>query len=157
VPIAWQKDHKGMQGSEYLDDISDARLAWKEAARYSKEWARILSDMGVTKQICNRLLEPFVWLTEIITATEWDNFFELRCPKYNINGYEFKSVKDAIKKYPKDAKYTNVLDWLRINHSQAEIHIQKIAEMMWDDYNESKPKELKAGQHHLPFIEIEED
>ena len=27
----------------------------------------------------NWLLEPWMWLTEIITGTEWDNFFHLRC------------------------------------------------------------------------------
>lgn len=30
------------------------------------------------KQIANRLLEPYLWHTAIITATEWDNFYGLR-------------------------------------------------------------------------------
>ncbi len=30
------------------------------------------------KQIANRLLEPFMWHTIIVTATEWSNFFALR-------------------------------------------------------------------------------
>jgi thymidylate synthase ThyX len=33
----------------------------------------------VHKQELNRLLEPFLWHTVIVSATEWENFFELRC------------------------------------------------------------------------------
>jgi len=33
---------------------------------------------NVHKQITNRLLEPFMWHTVIVTATEWDNFWNLR-------------------------------------------------------------------------------
>jgi thymidylate synthase ThyX len=35
--------------------------------------------LNVHKQVANRLLEPFIWHTVIVTATEWDNFFHLRC------------------------------------------------------------------------------
>ena len=31
-----------------------------------------------TKQLANRLLEPFLWHTVIVTATEWGNFWGLR-------------------------------------------------------------------------------
>ena len=41
--------------------------------------ARRLLELGVHKQITNRLLEPFMWHTVICTATEWENFFNLRC------------------------------------------------------------------------------
>jgi thymidylate synthase ThyX len=40
--------------------------------------ALLLNLLGLSKQICNRLLEPFMWHTAIITATEWENFFALR-------------------------------------------------------------------------------
>lgn len=35
--------------------------------------------LNVHKQVANRLLEPFMWHTVIVTASEWDNFFHLRC------------------------------------------------------------------------------
>ena len=31
------------------------------------------------KQVVNRLLEPFSHISVVVTATEWDNFFALRC------------------------------------------------------------------------------
>lgn len=34
--------------------------------------------LNVHKQLANRLLEPFMWHTIIVTATEWDNFGHLR-------------------------------------------------------------------------------
>ncbi|MBQ69438.1 hypothetical protein CL689_05195 [Candidatus Saccharibacteria bacterium] len=37
--------------------------------------------LGVSKGLANRILEPFMWHTVIITATEWDNFFNLRTHK----------------------------------------------------------------------------
>lgn len=36
------------------------------------------SWLNVHKQLANRLLEPFLWHTLIVTATEWSNFFNLR-------------------------------------------------------------------------------
>ncbi len=157
IPIAWQKDHKGMQGTEYFKGgASECVREWLIARDAAIDMAERLNSGQVTKQLCNRLLEPFVWTTELITATEWDNFFELRCPKYDLGEYGiFKSKKDAIDYCDGyDAswlrKYSDI-NWLKINKSQAEIHIQKIAEMIWDAYNESKPKQLKAGEWHIPF------
>lgn len=170
IPIAWQKDHKGMQGNEYFaemvnvetTDLGDLKYAWLEARDYAVKQATWLNKIRVTKQLCNRLLEPFMWHTVIVTATEWENFFALRCPQYHTpvsgEGFYFRSKKDCIDNHsnPENiSKLENMtdLEWLEINFSQAEIHIQAIAELMWDAYNESTPKQLQAGEFHLPFGE----
>ena len=44
--------------------------------------------------------------------------------------------------------------WLSLNKGAAEIHIMDLAEKMWDVYNESKPKQLKVGEWHIPFGEF---
>ena len=195
IPIAWQKDHKGMQGTEYFqgsckdefghldrafagyemyqnkDSVKQLTEEWLEARDNSIQQAKALNYLGVTKQLCNRLLEPFMWHTVLVTATSYENFFDLRCPKYNVpNSVEtenlyFKSKKDMINWYKSNGftigaeslQEFSSIDWLNINHSQAEIHIQALAEAMYDAMNESTPKELKSGEFHLPFIEIEED
>ena len=41
--------------------------------------------------------------------------------------------------------------WLSLNKGQAEIHMMALAECIWDAYNESAPKQLKAGEWHIPF------
>lgn len=81
IPIKWMKDHKGMQGVEYfenIDDLWELKARWLQARDRAVDQARILSTLGLTKQIVNRLLEPFMWHTAIVTATEWENFFALR-------------------------------------------------------------------------------
>jgi hypothetical protein len=44
-----------------------------KAKQQPDEW------LNVHKQVANRLLEPFIWHTVIVSATEWENFFNLRC------------------------------------------------------------------------------
>lgn len=82
VPLVWATEQKGMQGGAPLDDpedIGDARRYWLEAKNEAVEAAKRLSTLGVHKSICNRLLEPFMWHTVVVTSTEWDNFFKQRC------------------------------------------------------------------------------
>jgi hypothetical protein len=107
-----------------------------------------------------------VWTTELVSGTEWENFFELRCPKYyyDLEDKYFRSKKDWLEYYKKtcigDVNSDFTLkeeDWFDINKSQAEIHIQKIAEMMYDAYNESTPKQLKEGEWHIPNLGHEWD
>lgn len=87
IPIAWQKDHKGMQGTEYLssNELIEAADRWNDAKNYAISYAKDLHSVGTTKQLCNRLLEPFMWHQVLVTFTEISNFFELRCPSYEID------------------------------------------------------------------------
>jgi len=38
-------------------------------------------NIGIHKQHANRLLEPWMWVTQVVTSSRWDNFFALRCHK----------------------------------------------------------------------------
>jgi thymidylate synthase ThyX len=163
VPIAFQKEHSGMQGNEYIEDTSLLVEKWLQARDSAIHHAQQMLDFGATKQLINRLLEPYQWYTSIITATEWENFFALRCPQYelyagpeNTNEYLCKgrSWKDFMKSnngLAGDFDTDNVVERLKLNKGQAEIHMMALAEAMWDAYNESTPKELKAGEWHIPF------
>lgn len=160
IPIAWQKEHKGMQGSEYFENTMLQQELWLEAKDSAVDLAdRLNSGCGVTKQLCNRLLEPFMWTTMLITGPKsgWDNFFHLRCPAYEYGGITFKSQKDCYNNFlinhPEDLPYLpkTELDWLKANKGQAEIHMMALAECIWDAVNESTPKVLKAGEWHIPF------
>ena len=50
---------------------------WLNAAHAAADTAELFLE--VDKSRANRLLEPFLWQTVIVTATDWDNFFNLRC------------------------------------------------------------------------------
>lgn len=138
IPIKWMKEHKGMQGTEFFSDeevqyaefIEEWLNARDNAVQSAKELSKGITysdgidsgdkpsketTIGLTKQICNRLLEPFLWHTIICTGTEWENFFALRA------------------------------------HPMAEIHLQDLAYKMLEAYNASTPKQLKAGEWHIPF------
>ena len=83
IPDYWGKNQKGMQAEEELSRTQqdEARQIWQFAARNARNSAQALKDIGVHKQITNRLLEPFLWHTIIFTATELDNFIALRANK----------------------------------------------------------------------------
>lgn len=161
VPIAWQKDHKGMQGTEYFEsdlEIDARRSAWLVARDHAAANAIGLADKDVTKQLVNRVIEPYMWYTCLITATEFENFFHLRCPQYQIGQSPiFRSKKDALEYFSDDPDYSLMLGqeknlfWHKMNNGAGEIHIMRLAECMWDAMNESTPKELKVGEWHIPF------
>jgi len=83
IPIYWGKNQKGMQAERELTEIErmSAEDVWLNARERVVGAVRDLLEYGVHKQIANRLLEPFLWHTVIISATEWKNFFALRCHK----------------------------------------------------------------------------
>lgn len=81
IPREVGRNQKGMQAGENLDPrtTNDARGLWRTAARDAIRRAKEMADLGAHKQLANRLLEPFLWHTAIVTATEWSNFFAQRC------------------------------------------------------------------------------
>lgn len=175
IPIAWQTEHKGMQGSEYITCNANLEVIeqdWLEARDFATRSAKRLNEGfqyniddeneirdKVTKQLCNHLLEPFMWHTVIVTATEWENFFSLRCPQYDLGKFidgetsTYRSRKDLLKN---GIDYEPIgsdseLFWLQRNKGQAEIHMMALAEAMWDAYCESTPRVLAEGEWHVPF------
>lgn len=81
MPVEWGRNQKGMSASERLteEEEEEAKRAWLDARDAAVDRAQRLQHLRVHKQIVNRVLEPYLWHTVIVTATEWDNFFELRC------------------------------------------------------------------------------
>jgi len=81
IPIHWGKNQKGMQAGEEVDSFTAeiCETIWLEACKVALEKAKVLSDMGIHKQVVNRLLEPWSHISVVVTATEYDNFFFLRC------------------------------------------------------------------------------
>jgi thymidylate synthase ThyX len=80
VPWHWGKNQKGMQAGENLskDQIELAEYIWDCARLDAIGRVEALTNLGLHKQIPNRLLEPFSWIDTLITANDWDNFLWLR-------------------------------------------------------------------------------
>jgi hypothetical protein len=122
VPVSWPQEKRGMQGGEELGEYlrDNAENTWVTMARLSSKTAATMNRLGVHKSVVNRILEPYMWHTVVVTATAWENFFEQRCSPL------------------------------------AQPEIKLAAEMMRDAYSNSKPRLLKDGQWHTPFVDEKE-
>lgn len=80
-PIHWGANQPGMKARHELTGIKKwlAIKTWDFTGKVvcSLVWT-INKLVKPHKQVFNRLLEPWQYISVIITSTEWDNFFELR-------------------------------------------------------------------------------
>ena len=157
IPLAFQRQHKGMQGTEYITDEKELKSCvelWLDGRDSALSVVNDLIEKGVTKQLANRLLENWMWVTQLVTGSResFEHLFEQRCPIYKVENLEFFSKKDVIRLFPSFKDRTE-LEWLQCNSGQAEIHFMNLAEKMYDALNESTPDELKDGDWHIPFQE----
>lgn len=79
-PIHWGANQKGMQAKNEIpqDILYVADLDWRFSASMACENAEMLSNLGLHKQVVNRILEPFQHIHVVLTSTEFDNWEELR-------------------------------------------------------------------------------
>ena len=96
MPVAWLKNRPGMQGGEAmtLNDQQTCREFWLWAAEKSADVAEDLAEAGLHKEHANRVLEPYLYVHGVVTATEWSNFFALR--RHNDAQPEMKVLADAM-------------------------------------------------------------
>lgn len=100
IPVFWGKNQPGMVAHEELDDVKlehfrsvlqdgvrklvpmTARQAalhdWLDARDNAVASVKKLLDLGLHKQNANRLLEPWMHVTDLVSATNFENFFALR-------------------------------------------------------------------------------
>ena len=119
-PVYFGSKKSGMQAGDELvgNDLINAKLFWEAALFDAITWATELDELGVAKEVCNRLVEPFQLVKVVCTATDWDNFFNLRL------------------------------------HPDSDPNICMLAYKMYEAMQESEPIELKAGEWHLPFVNV---
>ena len=81
LPLEYGSKRAGMQAGPPLegDALAGAQQVWLEARDHAVAAAQELLRLGVHKQVANRLLEPFMWHTVIVSSTDWDGFWTQRC------------------------------------------------------------------------------
>lgn len=98
-PVSFGSNRAGMQAGAEL-------TGWRRwGAVHIFKWARLptlmvvwlLSKIGLHKQVANRLLEPWMWHTAIISGTDWSNFWKLRDhkdaqPEFQVLAKEMRSA-----------------------------------------------------------------
>lgn len=120
MPLYYGSAKSGMQAGEELESTWLPKLLWKSGFFISKNIVKAMDKLKLHKQIPNRLLEPWQMIKVVVTATDFDNFFNLR-----IEG-------------------------------AAQPEIAMLAHKMYQAREDSKPKLLKDGQHHLPYVDTYE-
>jgi hypothetical protein len=100
----FESEQKGMSGEPILDD-NILRSRWLEARDKAVSQADKLAGAGVHHGIVNRLLEPFSWTQQLITSTQWGNFFYLRTNKNSFSAMRtiakmmLRCYLDSVPKY----------------------------------------------------------
>lgn len=147
IPITIGQNQKGMQAGEELS-------GWRRWLAYKTwEWARypmvfaswVLDKLGAHKQVVNRIVEPWTFTQQIVTATDWKNVFKLRNHKdAEPHFHELARQMQAQVEFVE--KWFNILGWngdtmldrrLDINNAMGVGTIQV----------------LKPGEWHLPFVD----
>lgn len=128
LPLHWGKNQKGMQAAQELSlpDIDRAREIWLDARNRAVEQASMLNGLDVHKQIVNRLLEPFMFITVICTATEWTNFFYLRDSEFAMPEIAWLAREMKMQYAASEPVYSGVGD----------PHLPLVA---WDEENKASP------------------
>lgn len=107
VPSYWGAYQSGMQAHTEMNDVEEAKKNWIDGSvsavntamtlLFGGDWKNAVDKFGVGgaftlfdlgkvspnqnsphKQIVNRVLEPYLWHTVIVSSTEYSNFFNLR-------------------------------------------------------------------------------
>lgn len=113
---------KGMGQGEGIDDQEKASLMWDAYVESSCRLAEGFLRMNIAKQQVNFILQDLCPLAEIITATDWSNFFALR------------------------------LDTNEDGTPVARPEVYKAVEAIKDAIDSSRPVELSHGLIHLPLL-----
>jgi len=79
-PVWWGKNQAGMQAREELTGVpmESAKRLWHEAREIMQRYHALLLNGGLHKQIANRILEAWMPVTVLVSATDWANFFYQR-------------------------------------------------------------------------------
>jgi hypothetical protein len=124
IPEVFTERRPGMSGGVPLSQTQQDLCVetWLAAKAKAVLACKRLVELGVAKEQANIPIQDYCWITGIVSATTWDNFFGLRLEQ-NEDGT------------PK-----------------ARPEVYKIASMMRAAIEGSEPKSLRYGDWHLPLV-----
>lgn len=128
MPVSFSQNQAGMQAATDIAPWKQklATRLWKLAGVAMCGFHWMMEKLGVHKQHANRILEPWLHMTVIATATDWDNFFGLRChpmaqPEFQKLAYEMR-----YKYYKSAPRKLKVGEWHLPFVSQLELDVEAI-------------------------------
>lgn len=130
VPRAFSVNKPGMNAHEFIEPGSpqwaDVLAWWMQSVETALDRAQAGLELGVHKQEVNRILEPYLMHTVVVSATAWDNFFDQRLATDDTGA------------------------------PLAYLPIYDAAAAMRDARTGSAPRHVAAGDWHTPFITSDE-
>jgi hypothetical protein len=156
TPLKIGAQQKGMQAGQELSGWRRRAVeAIWNAARYPNVLASYLIEkLGAHKQVGNRLLEPWVWVEQIVSTTDLKNFFALRDhwmaePHFQMLAKQMHEQVDRV---------NNLLRFANEHGRMPNpMHFQYWIPSLGESVEfETTVQRLKAGQWHLPFVTPED-
>ncbi len=139
-PLHWGRNCKGMSAKEELEygALLAAKHWWKSAREDAIARAKAGIEIGLHKQVINRILEPYSTITVICSGTEYQNFFNQRChpdaqPEIQVLANKMKAVYDASQPTLLEAgdwhlPFINGEDWIEAtDHGYVDEDLIKVA------------------------------
>lgn len=110
MPVKFGKNQKGMQSKESLKGVKyvAAQSLWRLSALISCAAHFTLEKCSLHKEVVNRVIEPYMYVEETITATDWDNLFTLRI--HDDAQEDIRSIVEKIK-YAMDHSEPKLLEF----------------------------------------------
>jgi thymidylate synthase ThyX len=138
LPISWGSKKPGMQAGPPLsgNKAHMAEVKWLEARDKVVSIVRQLDELGLHKEVANRLLEPFLWHKAIVSATSFDNFWNLRCSE--LAQPEIRALAYAMREAYEESEPT-LLSW-------GEWHTPLILDEEYESTLEHDRKHISAAR-----------
>jgi hypothetical protein len=161
LPI-WTKNQKGMNGlrlTGFRKKFADILSIF--LSRIVILFVQVLSLTTKThKQNLNRFLEPWMKVSLILTATEWENFFNLRCAddaQDDLREFAImmrNKLTDHTPNDLKDGEWHKPYPWLSL-----EENVAKVASVSYSNHAKDRTitdsmrlfNQLKDSKHWVPF------
>lgn len=152
---------KGMSGTQVSkEQFTKANKIWKESIEQQILNANELLRLGIHKQDANEVLKPYMLVSQVVTATDYSGFFELRCaegakPAIRDFAIEMKRLLDTTEAtplefsewfvpWPEKSIVENVAACAGISYAQhSKDRDTADAQRLHDD--------LAAARHMVPF------
>lgn len=156
IPVSWGKNRAGMVADGTLNEEDSARTKeiWLEAANYAANKAEEMAELGVHKEVVNRILEPFTWTHVVVTSTGYGNFFNLRLasdaqPDIQLLAQKMKAARDASTPQPvqfhlpyiteEDYAEYGELNMATYHDVYAPISAARVARVSYNKHDGSRP------------------
>jgi thymidylate synthase ThyX len=138
IPVYWGKNQRGMVAEEELsyEQQVEAESVWVEAANAAADYATYLQQMNLHKQTAARILEPYLWQTNVISSVDWNNMFRQRI--HPDAQPEFKVLAEKIKEELENSTPTLV--------QQKEWHLPYISDEERNSYDIETLKKVSVAR-----------